>query len=1029
MSIPSLPFKVKTKISWPGEESGDLGFMENEMIHVLSIVDESWWSGKLRRNGAEGIFPKDYVEILEDKSSNNSSNSNLATPIKKNINGSFNNIQNTKNDNSMMNYKLGNFSSNDMPTSQSYDRFNQTFDGQPSRSNKLNNNSNNRWSFNEHANRRSLQHDDLEREHEIEYFKRMQQQQNYHIKSPNIQDQRRIQQHNQSDPNLLKHHHSQQNFTSPKFKSNSYVGINDPNIASQMYPSSPYSRKSNRVPKEQEILKEYEEIAKKRAELEIELQRLKRNNEQQASIKSPSPSPNKRSSPTRSKDDYSIDSYGTMNDEKRYQSRDDLSKKMSKYISDEDEEKDHTLLNYMNRESDNESPPPPPPPKHSMIGNNYELTKSQMRIPFDGDDFKISSNQDHNNNNKLFNEEDYKKLYLQQEELKNSIKSLQSDVMNLSELSATSAGSFMRHKYEKEFQESSLNMSKLKLNEEVEEESEVDEDELEKLELKSNVMESVFEDRKKNNNIFKKLLKKSTHEQLNPMERKLQLQDEIDIATYKMDINRMNSLTSKEKQLRTKRVVRKEGNLVIKPLDYVSEINTNETTQLHGGGEEEVNIEDIDFTNINYDKVEHFVSNYEMTHDLNDFISDVSMKFYTSNLNKIRAILLHLCKIKIIEESSTISQQKPKLIDIQLKNEASIFQINYIFKKILDALKIPCEIVLGFWKKPNEFYHNEQYVINHCWLSVLIQNQFKLIDILNFQEPEICNLIDKKYNEFYFLSKPLSLISTHIPSIIDLQHVMPPIDPSIAFYLPRTYSGFYLNNLSILNFNNALTRLKNSEIFEIEIYIPINIEIFTLIKTSNLTTNDLTLCQIKWINNKRIAKIKAILPKNESIGVLQIFSGQKGLQKHFNNIHQLSIVIPLIHEGKEFPKLKFVQRFPTVQSLNNDLYIIKPQSNKIIFKNSYQFEIEQFPSFGITNNSMMMIQDFKIVIESPSGKYFKLIKEQEQDQEIVQKPFGKYVSNIKCQEIGLYRGLVIGDNGNSWYVFAQWESVNENGLR
>lgn len=58
IAIPPLPFKVKTVVSWAGEEDGDLGFMENEIVEVYSIVDESWWSGKLRRNNAEGIFQK-----------------------------------------------------------------------------------------------------------------------------------------------------------------------------------------------------------------------------------------------------------------------------------------------------------------------------------------------------------------------------------------------------------------------------------------------------------------------------------------------------------------------------------------------------------------------------------------------------------------------------------------------------------------------------------------------------------------------------------------------------------------------------------------------------------------------------------------------------------------------------------------------------------------------------------------------------------------------------------------------------------
>ena len=178
----------------------------------------------------------------------------------------------------------------------------------------------------------------------------------------------------------------------------------------------------------------------------------------------------------------------------------------------------------------------------------------------------------------------------------------------------------------------------------------------------------------------------------------------------------------------------------------------------------------------------------------------------------------------------------------------------------------------------------------------------------------------------------------------------------------------------------------------------------------------MSLCQIKWVNHKRVAKIKAVLPEKESVGVLQIFAGPKGLQKHFDNIHELAIVIPLSHEGTSKPT-KFVQRFPTVQSQKNDLYIIKPQTSKIIANNMYNFEIEQYPSKGLNSGSGLMNQDFKLVIESPSGKYFKLNKEDNS------KPYGLYSLNIKCQELGLYRGLVIGDSGTSWYVFAQWECI------
>jgi len=352
------------------------------------------------------------------------------------------------------------------------------------------------------------------------------------------------------------------------------------------------------------------------------------------------------------------------------------------------------------------------------------------------------------------------------------------------------------------------------------------------------------------------------------------------------------------------------------------------------------------------------------------------------------------------------------------QGEATIYQINYLLKKVLDALRVPSEIVLGFWKKPNEFYHNEQYVINHCWLSVLIENQFLILDTFCFKNGSVSNIRNhpRGFNEYHFLTKPLNIVSTHIPSVIDLQHILPPVDQNIAFHLPRAYSGYYRSNLGFRNFNNALTRLKDLEFFELELNIPVDIELFTLVKTSKVTTNELSLCQIKWINNKRVAKIKALLPENESIGVLQIFAGPKGLQKHFDNIHELAIVIPLYHTGIYKP-CKFVPKYPTVQSQNNDLYIKVPQTSRIQAKNSYNFEIEQYPAGGLSSGSGLMNHDFKIVIESPSGKYYKLSKADHS------KPFGTYECNIKCQEVGLYRGLVIGDSGNSWYVFGQWDCV------
>lgn len=1071
MSLPPFPFKVKTKVSWAGEEEGDLGFIENEVVEVFSVVDDSWWNGKLRRNNAEGIFPKDYVKIIEDPYSQTNTPSAPNTPVKEEKrSGNGNGINNNK------------FSTPDT----SYDNIEKLSKStDPYRKHKYKSSPSPSPQRHRHKKHRNPQDEMLQRQMEIDKFKLLQQQQHYHVKKAEENygyNNSKLGLYNQRDFGR----NSIANFpdSSPKSKSKSpmsskfkhqsqFIHSNDPYMAK--HDSSPNFKSYSGIPNspsnpnlfnnrtvesftpetspkhsnqyQQQSDNDLDDIILKKKQLELELLQLeelrrstiqmKRNQYSNSAINQKQPiSPNRMAMYQEASFDNSRDSSYVSEDlissKRNYRSRDDLGKKLSNYATDEEltfQKIDHDA-DIIDDGSPSGSPPPPPPPKRALNGDfddidavEYDDDQYQnedgpiaptpeeymkSRVPYDADDFEFS------NGPKIFQLSDNELSSLsqrQQEELKNSIKSLQSDVLNLSELSATSAGSFIRHKQEKNQADYELKMKNLSINENGDNflKSELNGDNNE-LGHNKNIMDTMFQDKKsKHPNIFKKLLKRKD-ESTNPLEQKMQMEEQVDWTTFKKDLNRMNTLTSQDKQSRTKRVVRQEVNFIVKPLDFISDINTNETIN--------DDYQPLELDPVGFTKIDSFALRYSHDTDLNDFITDVSVKFNSSKINQVRAVLIHFMGFKIIEETGKISQTKPKLQELLYKGEGSIFQLNYLFKKVLDALRIPSEMVLGFWKKPNEFYHNEQYVVNHCWLSVLVEEQFLIIDLLNFKQGSVCNVRDhpKGYNEFYFLSKPLTLLSTHIPSIIDLQHVVPPLDQNVAFYLPRTYSGFAKSNLQFKNYNNALSRLKDLEIFELDLLIPKDIELFTLIKTSKITTNEYSLCQIYWVNNVRYAKIKAILPEKESIGVLQVFAGPKGLQKHFDNIHELAIVIPIHHEG-EYKANMFVPRYPTVQSQNHDLYIKHPQTSKVIVKNNYNFEILQHPSQGINSGSSLLVQDFKIVIESPSGKYFKLNKTDDM------KPYGSFESMIRCQELGLYRGLVIGDSGNSWYVFAQWECV------
>lgn len=1022
------PFKVQTKVSWPGEEEGDLGFLENEIIEVYEIVDEAWWSGKLRRNKAEGIFPMDYVEVIDQPMSHSGSNLLLnnqiasqqslplkmqTTPVKAEY---YKGVPMASRTGTPTN---GSYSRHQLPKV-SYDyaddvenySFDASFDeyrklaSRKSRSKMLS-------SINHPKYKHVLQQQqDEEREREMENFRQLKMQHEYMKKAKT-----------QADP--YKHdmyRHSASKLSKTKMqpfaeKSHSYSDIprfetkqpafQNHTVESFSPEHSPTAKSKQKRYSEAALDADYNEIALKRAQLEMELEHLKQLEKltlvsQKKKLQRHEPSV-----------DSSYVSEDILSRKGARSSRDDLGKKLS-----HEREYDHDL------DDEYESPPPPPPPKHTKHDG-----RALYSVPFDADDFKFSGT-----SARLLTEEEIHRMsQMEQEELKNSLRSLQSDVLNLSELSATSAGSFMRHKYERDLrQQQELRMAQMTLQDDDERiepnrmmgsnqpgpSNQSPPNQLTNSESNKQLMDSVFQDKKRNSNIFKKMLGKKGDD--NVLEKKLQQQEDTDWATLKMELNRLNSLTSQDKQSRTKRIVREEGNLIVKPLDYISGINTNEVLGDIPDAEEEEQLDQEMFSlsDVMMKKIDTFMQNYDVTSDLNELISDVSVKFNTSKVAQLRCVLVHLCKFTIVEEAGRILQTKPKLSEVSTKGEATIYQINYLFSKILDALRIPSEVVLGFWKKPNEFYHNEQFVINHCWISVLINKRFFIMDTYCFKNGAVCNVRThpRGYNEHYFLTRPLKVVSTHVPSVIDLQHVLPPIDQNVAFYLPRTYSGFYKSLLRIRNFNNALTRLKDLEFFEMELELPVDVELFALVKTAKVTTNELCLCQIFWSNNKRLARVKALLPEGKSIGVLQIFAGPKGMQKHFENVHELAISIPLYHTGTYKPT-KFVPRFPTIQSQNNDLYVKSPQTSKIIVKNAYNFEVLQYPSMGLNSGLGLMNQDFKLVIESPSGKYFKLTNTDPS------KPFGSYESHFKCQEVGLYRGLVIGDSGNSWYVFTQWECV------
>lgn len=887
MSAPPLPFLARTLVSWTGEQDGDLGFLENEVVKVFHLVDELWWQGSLARNGAEGIFPRDFVEILP----NTNILSGSGTPVQER--------PSPPKTGGMPSHKTPMATPKGTPTkntpkltpTMSLSKLTPNMSLSKVTSSKL------------AASRATVA---LALSPTVNY-----------TGSANYSSSGNHAAASSPDPYQGRALYSQ------------YVlgaGFSNSDTALVSHSPTPKSRRERAPPLAAPQDDLMQSIATKKLQLEKELHQLRQ-----------------------------LERHATLAD-LGYVSEDLLLSKRN--------------LEHQLTDEELEEAPPPPPPKHGMreqreMRDPRELMRDPRELMRDPRELAHELGRDQPGRSTD---------PFRYPELKASLKSLQSDVLNLSELSATSAGSFMRHKYDAAYDDEP-------------------------------------EDRRPR---LLKMLRKKGPENL--LELRLGAGSD-DWRAVKTALNRANTLSTHDKQTRTRRVARLEPNFIVKPLEYISAINVSETF-----GPEPVLPDRV--LDVNMRKVAEFLAKYAPTADFNDVISDVSVKFGASRPDMVRALLLHLCKFNIIDEPESILLAKPNLHEVMAKGEATVFQLNYLFKKLLEALRIPAEVVVGFWKKPNEFYHSDQFVVNHCWLSVMLETSgrlssallssgvFRIVDLLCFQNGSVCNIAG--LNEFYFLCEPVHLVSTHLPSVAELQHVCPPVDVNAAFHLPRLYSGFAKAGIRFSNFNNALTRLADLEVFEADVYVPDNVELFTLIKSARTTSNDYTLCQHYWSGSLRMARIKAMLPAGESIGVLQIFAGPKGLQTHFDNIHELACVIPLYHEGTSHAA-RFVPRFPTIQAQNNDLYIRHPQMSTLAAKNSYNFEIDIHPSLALTDEAALLNKDFKIVIESPSGKYTKLVRDDPQN------PISTFHSTIPCLEPGLYRALVIGDSGNSWYVFAQWE--------
>ncbi|CCE63929.1 hypothetical protein TPHA_0G00930 [Tetrapisispora phaffii CBS 4417] len=606
-------------------------------------------------------------------------------------------------------------------------------------------------------------------------------------------------------------------------------------------------------------------------------------------------------------------------------------------------------------------------------------------------------------------------LFSNSKYLDSSLVSSENSFALMSDFSATSAGSFMRHKYAQSFEASSLDKSEVDVNND-------------SFSGKAGGFLNKIFLRNGNGSVDSPKLPDLTNMSINNENDN----DAKDWLVVNKHLNRSKTLTKYEKHPRYMRALEEHRDIVLHPQDYIyNGLNTNEVVYDSNDRCFKGSI-DIELKNINMQYLDKMTrqrcdkSSIPPNVRLDMWCKTTFSARYQTTLEKLRGIYIFCTEMfeLIDDHGATDFNREPVNIDTLLTGKyCTPYQLTWLFKKLANCLGIRTEVVLGFLKTPMS--NNSEFKYNHCWLRILVNKEWRFIDVIlgNITNP-IHEFVNKKKttraDNFYFLTEPLNLIYTHIPARDYEQHIVPSVDQLSALYLPLVFPSFFKNDIKLYKFSTALSFLEDSEIYECSLEIPSDIELYATVVTpgENSSNKSYVLSQVRKLkpeSNRKIAVIKAVLPPGAKAGDIYVHSGLKSSRISNQNAHQLSLIIPLSHKGAsmdyEFVKLTGNENIKKI-----DQYIVEPQ-NKFIYQNTeYNFEIFQHPYDNVIYNNKSLSKNGKqpLIVKSPSGKIYEL-KNNDQNS-----PFGTWRRKIKVKESGTWRGLMLSDSSSNWFTFAEW---------
>ena len=554
----------------------------------------------------------------------------------------------------------------------------------------------------------------------------------------------------------------------------------------------------------------------------------------------------------------------------------------------------------------------------------------------------------------------------------------------------------------------------------------------------------------------------------------------IDWVQIRRDVNRSNSLSRNERSERAERCQMMDYPVIAPVDELLASVEGDEG--LDGLPiEQSTNFNAVNFQLV--DKSARFVNSVPPMTNPASLAQGYVCRPYRSDVQRLRAIFTWISEKVAWEEDFEGEMDSRRVIQAR---RGCAEEIAVLVLEMCSAMGLHAEVVRGYLKAPGDALEFDSIPRpNHWWNAVLADGEWRIIDCslaspTNPKRARYSSAGAQVAESGWFLTRPSEMCYTHIPSLLEQQHICPPIAPDILLALPCACPPYFQNDIRMLHYDTSLLHIENLELVQIQFTVPYDIEVFAEVTAhsyardadgdlfeSGDTITKRALAQADWLNGQKQYTVKALLPSDEGHGTLKVYAGKRGLMHSIkDNPHPLAFALPISHTGIN-PPYDFLLRHPTPHAQRHDLYVAQPQCARLAVNNTFVFAVRQHPSsppctspslrstsplpFMRPSSAMSMtsasasVSDYfsqtpsnasnqqqqqkpaKLAIQAPSGKILRLMRKSEQGSGakmgLDEGEGGTWETVIKIGERGTWRGLVLADRSARWCVFGEWDCI------